>query len=516
MGYKVYNVYGLTVIATTGALMFGFDVSSLSAFVDQEAYLAYFKHPNSITQGGITASMTGGSFLSAFFAGYLMDWLGRRPVMQVAGLFWILGCAIQSSAQNVAQLISGRLIAGCGIGFVSAATPVYIAEIAPKHIRGSLGALFQWTLTWGIMIMFYIGYGCSFIEGTASFRTAWGLMATPSLSLILGSVFIPESPRWLATQGRWDEAIHIVSMVHANGDTDHPEVQLEVRDMQIALENEMNKKIGLLDLFRKENISRTMVGIFAKIWQQLTGMNVMMYYIVYMFQMAGFQGNNLLVSASIQYVINMVMTVPAILYVDKIGRRKALISGSTCMFICLLCTVCLLAVYSSPLHDISKQEMIRITVKNTKASKAIISFSFLFVASFASTWGPVIWIYCSEIFPTSQRGHANGLSTGINWLFNFALAFFVPTALKNITWRTYVIFMLFNLVMIVHVYLCFPETKRKTLEEITAMWDENVPAWRTAACNASIDTVTKEWDENGMSDKENMDWEDITSEVGPV
>lgn len=477
--WKVYNPYLLASISTIGGLLFGFDISSVSSFVDQEHYLKYFNHPSSIEQGGITASMAGGSFLTSLICGYFVDKLGRRPVIQIASLFWMIGAAIQSSSQNVAQLICGRLIAGFGVGFASSTVPVYISELAPKKIRGRLGGLFQWAVTWGIMIMFYIGYGCSFIDGTGSFRLAWGIMIIPGLLLLAGTFVLAESPRWLAKEGRWEEAIEIISKVQSNGDLNHPDVALEIEEIREALEIEKNSAT-LMDLFRKDSILRTSVGISAQIWQQLTGMNVMMYYIVYMFQMAGYEGNTALVSSSIQFVINVVMTVPALLFIDKWGRRRLLMAGSILMGMWLLLMSVLLGVFSSPLTDISPDALVRITVTNKSASKAIISVSYLFVATFAPTWGPGIWLYCSEIFPTQQRGLASGISASANWIFNFALAMFVPTAFKNITWKTYLIFMVFCVVMTVHVYFLFPETKGKTLEEIELMWASKVPAWKSS------------------------------------
>lgn len=482
MVYTVYNPYLLAGISTIGGLLFGFDISSVSSFVDQEHYLNYFGHPSSIKQGGITASMAGGSFLTSCVCGFFVDKLGRRPVIQIASCFWMIGCAIQCSAQNVGQLIAGRLIAGFGIGFASSTVPVYISELAPKRIRGRLGGLFQWAVTWGIMIMFYIGYGCSFINGTASFRVAWGIMIIPGLILLAGTFVLAESPRWLAKEGRWEEAIHVISMVQAKGDVNHPDVAVEIEEIREAIEIEReNAHITIWTLFNKENYIRTSVGISAQVWQQLTGMNVMMYYIVYMFKMAGYEGNTVLTSSSIQYVINMVMTVPALLWIDRWGRRRILIAGSLLMGLWLMLMCILLGIYSEPLTDIPDDEMIRITVENNSASKAIISVSYLFVASFAPTWGPGIWIYCSEIFPTAQRGLASGICAAANWIFNFALAMFVPTAFKNITWKTYIIFLVFCVVMTVHVFLMFPETKGKTLEEIGQMWDSKVPAWRSSS-----------------------------------
>ena len=481
MGYKVYNPYLMAAIATISGFLFGFDISSVSSFVDQPQYKEYFNHPDSLTQGGITASMAGGSFLACLICGYVVDKFGRRPIIQVSSLFWLVGCAIQCSARNVAQLIVGRIISGYGIGFASSTVPVYVSELAPKRIRGRLGGLFQFSLTVGSTSMFFIGYGCSFIDGPASFRTAWGIMMVPGLLLLLGTFLLSESPRWLAKHGRWEEAIDIISKVQAGGNVNHPDVVLEIEEMRESIEIEnMNAKLTVLDLFKKDSIRRTFVGISAQVWQQLTGNNVLMYYIVYMFKMAGFSGNTALVSSSIQYNLHCVMTLPTFYILDKWGRRRSLLIGSTGMGICLLIMSILFGIYSTPLQNIDPSATVRITVNNKHVSRSVIAVAYIFVAFYSPTWGPGIWLYCSEIFPTSQRGIASSLCAACNWIFNFALAMFVPSAFRNITWRTYIIFMTFCFTMTIHVFLMFPETKGRTLEEITMMWDSKVPAWQSA------------------------------------
>jgi len=484
-GYTAYNPYVTAGIATIGGMLFGFDISSVSAFIGQPEYMKYFNSPDSLEQGGITASMAGGSFLGSLVAGWISDKLGRRPVIQMAACVWMIGAAIQCSSQNVGQLIAGRLIAGIAIGFASTQVPVYVAELSPKAIRGRLVGLFQWSVTWGIMIMFYIGYGCSFIKGTASFRTAWGIQMVPGFLLLCGTLILPESPRWLANKDRWEEAIEIISQVQGGGDVNHPQVLIEVEEIKevVRIDHE-SRNITIFDLFKTVNLNRTLVGLWGQIWQQLTGMNVMMYYIVYIFDMAGYSGNANLVSSSIQYVINMIMTIPALIFIDRWGRRPLLLIGAALMMTWLFATAGLLATYSIAQPDGvdgNPNVTIRIPSSNKHAAKAVIACSYLFVASFAPTWGPGIWIYCSEIFPLKQRATANGLCGSANWIFNFALAMFVPSAFKNITWKTYIIFGTFCIAMFIHVFLLFPETKGKTLEEIDQIWIDKIPAWRTGS-----------------------------------
>ncbi|ODQ83089.1 hypothetical protein BABINDRAFT_31609 [Babjeviella inositovora NRRL Y-12698] len=482
---KTYNIYVIATISTLSGLMFGFDISSVSSFVSQEHYLKFFNHPSAIAQGGITAAMSGGSFLGSLASAFTSDTLGRRISMTLCSFFWIVGAIIQSSSQNQGQLIAGRLISGIGIGYGSSAAPTYLSEISPPKVRGAIGSLFQFAVTVGIMIMFYIGYGCSFINGTGSFRVAWGIQIIPGLILMAGIPFLPESPRWLASIGHWDEAVEIITRVTGKGDASHRDVVIqleEIKEQLIIDENASNFQYW--DLFRKENIKRTSVGIFAQIWQQMCGMNVMMYYIVYIFEMAGMTGNINLVSSSIQYVINVVMTIPALLFIDKVGRRPLLLVGAVLMMTWLFASAGLLATYSQPQpNGFDGNNTVRISIPDTegKAAKAVIACSFLFVASFAPTWGPGIWLYCSEIFPTHQRAKASALCAAFNWIFNFALSMFVPSAFRNITWKTYIVFGVMCIAMFFHVYFMFPETRGKTLEEISKMWDENIPAWKTTS-----------------------------------
>jgi MFS family permease len=215
-------------------------------------------------------------------------------------------------------------------------------------------------------------------------------------------------------------------------------------------------------------------------------MNVMMYYITYVFAMAGLKGNNLLVSSSIQYVINVVMTVPALLFVDRWGRRPTLLVGALLMATWLFANAGLLGkygVYQPNGIDGVKEAS---TLVSGPASKAVIACSYLFVASFAPTWGPVSWIYPPELYPLRVRGKAVALATSANWAFNFALGYFVPPAFVNIQWRTYIVFGVFCIAMFIHVFFMFPETAGKPLEEVTALFEDphgpkyiGTPAWKT-------------------------------------
>ena len=486
---KIYNVFFIASISTIAGMMFGFDISSMSAFIGSGPYMKFFHSPGSDIQGFITASMALGSFFGSIASSFVSEPFGRRLSLLICAFFWMVGAAIQSSSQNRAQLIIGRIISGVGVGFGSAVAPVYGAELAPRKIRGFIGGMFQFFVTLGILIMFYISFGLGHINGVASFRIAWGLQIVPGLCLFLGCFFIPESPRWLAKQGQWEAAEEIVAKVQAHGDRENPDVLIEISEIkdQLLLE-QSSKHIGYATLFTKKYIYRTFTAIFAQIWQQLTGMNVMMYYIVYIFQMAGYSGNSNLVASSIQYVINTCVTAPALYFIDKIGRRPLLIGGATMMMAFQFGLAGILGNYSVPWPDSGNDSVnIRIPLDNKSASKGAIACCYLFVASFAFTWGVGIWVYCAEIWGdnrVAQRG--NAISTSANWILNFAIAMYTPSGFKNISWKTYIIYGVFCLAMGTHVYFGFPETKGKRLEEIGQMWEERVPAWRSRSWQPTV------------------------------
>lgn len=190
------------------------------------------------------------------------------------------------------MLIVGRIINGISVGICSAQVPVYITEIAPPTKRGLLVGAQQWAITWGILIMYYVSYGCSFIgasstpPSTTAFRVPWALQMIPAIFLFFALFCLPESPRWLAKQDRWEEAERVIALVHAKGDASHPFVVAEMQEINefCALDRE-NSNVSWSELLSPEVRWRTHIAVFTQIWSQLTGMNVIMYYVTYVFAM---------------------------------------------------------------------------------------------------------------------------------------------------------------------------------------------------------------------------------------
>ncbi|KAE8334017.1 general substrate transporter [Aspergillus sergii] len=526
----VGNIYVIAGIAVVGGALFGFDISSMSAQLNENSYKCYFNQgpqgppftddpdcsgPESLVQGGITASMSAGSWLGALISGPLSDRIGRKTSIMAGCSLWIIGSTIMCASQNIGMLIVGRIFNGLCVGIESAQVPVYISEISPPSKRGRFVGVQQWAITWGILIMFYISYGCSYIGdrsafgySTAAWRIPWGLQMIPAVFLFLGMMILPESPRWLARKDRWEECQTILAKVHCKGDLSHPFVALEMQDIREMCDFERQfKNVTYFDLFKPRMLNRTIIGLFMQIWSQLTGMNVMMYYITYVFSMAGYSGDSNLLASSIQYIINVLMTLPALIWLDRWGRRPTLLVGAVLMATFMYANGAIMAVHGEVVPggiDGVAQQSMRL---HGAAAKGLIACTYLFVASYAPTWGPVSWTYPPELYPMRLRGKGVALSTSGNWAFNTALGLFTPPAFANIRWQTYIIFGVFNTAMLIHVYFFFPETAGKTLEETEAMFEDpngikyiGTPAWKTRVTTGRIQQLER-GDVEGLESK---------------
>ncbi|KAJ5110259.1 High-affinity glucose transporter [Penicillium argentinense] len=495
MVYTIGNIYIITTVAVIGGALFGFDIASMSAMVGDffkvslltarrlslgtQQYRCFFNQtgtneegscggPTSSTQGGISAAMPGGSFVGALISGIVTDWLGRKHAIQVGSVIWCIGSAISCASFSIAQLVVGRFINGLSVGILSAQVPVYVAELAQPSKRGTVVGAQQWAITWGILIMFYVSYGSSFLEGPSAWRLPWGLQMVPAVFLFFMIFIMPESPRWLAKHDRWEEAHDVLARVHAKGNHNDAFVQTELQEIREMVEFErQNTDASYLDLFKPNMIYRTHIGMFTQIWSQLTGMNVMMLYITYVFGMAGLSGNANLVASSIQYMGPSTPTPHRLNAHDDLDVCQR---GD---------------------HGLVRQARTPGGLNNTReqswdlsdapaAAKGVIACTYLFVASFAPTWGPVSWIYPPELYPLRLRGKAVAVSTASNWIFNFALSYFVPPAFENIKWKVYLVFGVFCFTMTVHVFFAFPETAGKTLEDVDHMFNTpGLKPWKT-------------------------------------
>ncbi|CDS03221.1 hypothetical protein LRAMOSA00623 [Lichtheimia ramosa] len=470
----VTNVYVIGGFAAIAGIMFGFDIGSNSGVIGTWQYQDFFNRPDALLQGGINGALSAGCFVGALCAGFPADRYSRKYTLIGASALFIVGSILQAAANGVPMLCCGRVLNGLSVGITSMVVPLYQSEIAPKEIRGRIVAVQQWSITWGIMISFWIQYGCQFISSTAAWRIPWAIQAVPAVILVAGMWAFPFSPRWLADHGRMDEAIRVLADIHGNGDPDHPRVQLEIREIEAIIKFDREQASHRYsDLLKPGMAYRVSLGICLQIWQQLTGMNIIMFYVVFMFEQAGIGDSQeaTLLASGINYVVNVVMTIPAILYVDKWGRRYTMIFGALGMSLFLWVVGGLL----SRGHYVINPTTGRYQVQDlgTTTANGIVACVYLFVACFATTWGPLGWIYPAEIYPLRVRAVAVSMSTAANWLFNWVLNFVVPLLMEEIRYGLYMLFAGFNFLMALHVFIAYPETKGYTLEEMDIVFQHN-------------------------------------------
>ncbi|KAH6616185.1 general substrate transporter [Chaetomium sp. MPI-SDFR-AT-0129] len=479
----IYNVYLVAIIATLGGALFGFDISSISAIVVTPQYIEYFDNPSGVIQGAIGSALAAGSVIGSAVAGPLSDRFGRRDSILFSCVFWLIGTSVQVACQNTGQLIAGRVLNGFTVGITSAQVPVYLAEIAKAEKRGSLVIIQQLAVEFGILIMYFIGYGCSFIEGTASFRTAWGTQFIPCVFLILGLPFLPRSPRWLAKVGRDQEALETLANIHAGGDTTDPLVIAEWEEIRTVLQAEVEAGQGLGKFYRNGMWRRTLAGMSVQAWQQLAGANVIVYYLTYIAQMAGLTGNVAMVTSGIQYAVFIIFTAVMWLFIDKTGRRTLLVWGAIGMGFCHLVVGGTMGAHSTyhpeGVGDPPNANIV-ISVDHGAPANTVITFSYLLIVVYSLTLAPVCWIYAAEVWSLGTRATGMSLAALSNWVFNFALGMFVPPAFINITWKVFIVFGVLCVVAAVWFWLLYPETCGKTLEEIELMFAPGAVApWKT-------------------------------------
>ncbi|KAI9503059.1 general substrate transporter [Coemansia spiralis] len=463
-----YIVSGITAL---GGLLFGYDIGIMSSIQQMEHYNAYFNYPDALTTGIIVSSLTIGCFVGSLLSGPLADRFSRKLTIVLGAMVCTAGAAITYGSINRAMLISGRFINGVSIGFLSSVVPMYQSETSPPASRGRMVSLQQWAITWGIFIAFGIDYGCSYIPSARQFRLPLGLQIVPSIALLCTMAFMPFSPRWLVAHDHISDARQVLGRLRTYGHASAPEVAEELRliHQTIAYERE-NKSSSYWELLKFPNRRRTLLGCGMQFMQQFTGINTLMLYAPTIFRDMGFGSvQSIALFQAINGLVNVSLTVPAIIWIDKWGRRRTLLIGTVLIITFYMILALLMRSYTA-LTDANSHETVIINMSARNLGIVSIIMIYLVVASFAFSWGPCGWLIPSEIFPTHLRAKANSLTTGTNWISNFVVTLTSPVLLEAIGWK---LFMAYSIIMagnFVIIYLFLPETKNMTLEEMDILF----------------------------------------------
>lgn len=466
-------LYGIA--PTLGGYSFGYDTGSISGILVEKQFNGYFHEPSNGLQGGITASIQAGAFAGSLLTGvFLADALGRRRTILCGAALFTMGIAISCASNNVECLIAGRLINGLANGCTAMMVPLWQSEVTPKEIRGRVISLQQCVINFGILSSFLIQYGCSFINSNAAWRTPLGIQMIPTSALFCVMWFLPESPRWLLSKDRNDDALQVIARVHADGNREDEYVRTEYAEIKdkIEWEQSVKKPSYFALLFSKKYARRTYIGIGVQFWQQAVGINSILYYAPFLFQQAGVGSSEASLLANvIEGVILNVVTLPNMYYLDTWGRRKPMILGAIGMGLCMLMIGVLLKAEGNPSYSSTSHKVSFDFSSNQAAGKAVIAFLYLYVASFAISWATPAWVVPAEIFPMITRGRANSMTTATNWFVNFWFALYIPTALNNISWMLYIIFAGISFLAALSTWLFQPETANRSLEEMDIMFE---------------------------------------------
>ncbi len=426
-------------IAALGGLLFGYDTGVISGailFITKD-----FALPTRLQAITISVVLIG-CMAGSVVAGGAADRIGRRATLLAAGVTFFAGAIVSALTPNEAILLAGRFIVGIGIGFSSVVAPLYISEVAPASSRGALVSLYQFAITIGILAAYLIDYA---LAAGAQWRWMLGLAVVPSLILIGGMLAMPESPRYLFKIALRVRARDVLQRIYADAGA-------SAREEQSILESLRVKSAGF-EAFKQPAIGLALfIGISLAVLQQITGINTVIYYGPQIFQMAGIASASASIFAqTLVGAVNCGMTLIAIFFVDRVGRKPLLYAGLSGMFVALA-----VLAYSFARPHLS----------GSLGTIALASM-MVYVGCFAFSFGPILWLLLSEIFPLPVRGLGMSLSTLANWVGNFLVSQFFLTMVERLGRpATFGIYALLCIVTLLFVRSMVPETKRELLEEI--------------------------------------------------
>ena len=458
-GSKLY-IFGITLVATLGGLLFGYDTAVISGAVDS---LKAVFHLDEATYGSMATFYHGatvssaliGCILGSAVSGIFAEKLGRKNSLLVAAIMFFIS-ALGAAYPEVFFFTKGegsvnvliafniyRIIGGIGVGLASAICPMYIAEIAPADIRGKLVSWNQFAIIFGMLIVYFVNYFITKGEPTAWIdSTGWRYMfasnAVPAAIFGVLLFFVPETPRHLALVGQEAKALDILGKI--NGTKKAGEILQEIKD---SAHETVEKVLAY-------GWKVLVIGILLSVFQQAVGINVVLYYAPTIFKGLGFGNDAAMYQTVIMGFVNIIFTLVAIFTVDKFGRKPLLIIGSVGMAI--------------GMFAIGMLAYLQIIGVST------LIFIVIYSASFMMSWGPICWVLISEIFPNTIRGKAIAIAVAAQWISNFIVSATFPSLEAFSITFTYVLYGVMSVLSALFVWKMVPETKGKTLEDMSKLW----------------------------------------------
>ncbi|KAJ5966554.1 hypothetical protein N7481_013268 [Penicillium waksmanii] len=429
-------VFGAAFLASLGGFSFGYDQGVISIInVMDQFHALYPQAKTSFGTGFMTGMLLLGAFVGCLFMPYLADKVSRKWALTVVVVIFDLGAIIQTAAPDFGTLVAGRAIGGIGVGTLAMTAPLYISEIAPPNLRGTLLVLESVSIVSGVVIAYWITFATRHLEGTLSFRLP---LVYRCLTRLRGLPATDER-----VQAEYSGILSEVVFQRLVAEQTHPGVKGWKLEMH-----------SWLDLLKKKNWRRTAVAVGVCFFQQFSGVNAFIYYAPTLFRSLGQSDEMSLILSGVFNILQLVGVFICIMTIDRVGRRPLAIFGGFGCAVCYMVIAILSGLYS---HD---------WLNHTGAGWACVAFAFLFIIVFGVSYSPLGWTLPSEVFTTASRSKGVALATCINWLSNFVIGVATPPMMETQGYRTYIFFTVMCFLAGVWALILVPETKGKTLEEM--------------------------------------------------
>ncbi|KAJ7189121.1 MFS monosaccharide transporter [Mycena filopes] len=468
-----HNYYALlcAIFASIGGLSFGYDQGVIANVLVMDDFLRRWP-VTPLQKGALTAVLELGALIGALASGVLADRYSRRHSIFAACVIFNIGALFQCLASNLTHLFIGRAVGGVGVGALSMLSPLYISEISPPEVRGSLIALEQFSIVLGVVVGFWIGFFTRNIPSSLSWRLPLGLQIAPGVLLALGAIFLlPASPRLLVLKGRYAEAE--ASLVKLRG-RDDGLTKIELLEMRVEA-TLITQADGVKGsgggselaawgrLLTKKYRARTMVGVLMMVFQQWSGINALLYYGPTLVRSIGLQGDTvgLLVSGGIG-IVQFLAVGPAVVYIDRLGRKPLLRGGSAVM------------AFSHLLIAILVQQCQADWAAHAVGAWVAVAGIYTFTFAYGVSFGPIGWVLPSEVFPLSMRGRGVALSTASNWVNNFFIGLITPVMMEVSPAGTFLTFASACFLAYLWATYSVPETAGVALEDMDRVFGSEI------------------------------------------
>ncbi|XP_043694014.1 sugar transport protein 4-like isoform X1 [Telopea speciosissima] len=463
-------------VAATGGLIFGYDlgisggVTSMNEFLEKFFPSVYKKMNDGSSKESqyckfdselltsFTSSLYVAALVASFFASAITRVFGRKISILIGGIVFLVGSIVNGLAQNVAMLIIGRLLLGVGVGFGNQSVPVYLSEMAPAKLRGGLNMGFQLAITIGILVANLVNYGTAQMKSNG-WRWSLAIAAVPAIIMTVGSLLLPDTPNSLLERGHMEKAKSMLQKVRGTSDVDE-----EFQDLMDASEQSKLVEHPWRNIIQPRYRPQLVMAILIPFFQQLTGINVIMFYAPVLFKTLGFGDNASLMSAVISGLVNVVATFVSIFSVDKVGRRFLFLQGGIQMIICQI----VVGVVIGLKFGINGEGSLSKGYANL-----VLILICIYVAAFAWSWGPLGWLVPSEIFPLEIRSAGQAINVSVNMFFTFIIAQVFLAMLCHMKFGLFLFFAAWEIVMTIFIYFFLPETKNVPIEEMNRVWKQH-------------------------------------------